>query len=40
MGQRPKAAMAYLEYPLHTRTEVTAPHAFDGLSLDLPNAQC
>ena len=32
--------MTYLEYPLHTRTEVAAPHAFDRLSLDLPNAQC
>lgn len=39
VGQRPKAAMTYLEYPLHTRTEVTAPHAFEPLSLDLPNAQ-
>ena len=24
VGQRPKAAMTYLEYPQHTRTEVTA----------------
>ena len=31
--------MTYLEYPLHTRTEVTDPHAFEPLSLDLPNAQ-